>query len=163
VVLPEGEPAAGARVVLGQQHATCGPDGRFELAFSSLPSGADLLAHAPGHEPALHAAFGAGLGKSGEHAVRLVLGPPTLTLRGVVVGAQNRTLKGWTVELDGRDVLTDFGLRDPVHTGADGCFVLTDVPAGVHVVRAWKDRRDLAFRSAPTSAGETGIQIVVYE
>lgn len=163
VLLPEGEPAARARVVLGQQHATCDPEGRFDLVFSSLASGADLLAHAPGHEPAVRAAFGAGLGKSGEHTVRLVLGPPTLTLCGTVSGTDGQPRKGWTVELDGPDVLADFGLRDVVRTGADGGFVLTDVPAGVRVLRAWKERRELAFRSAPTSAGETGITIVAYE
>jgi hypothetical protein len=163
VLLPEGGPAAGARVVLAQQHVTCDPEGRFELVLPSLRSGADLLAWASGHEPALHAAFGAGLGKSGEHSVRLVLGPETLTLSGTVAGADGQPRKGWTVELDGPDVLSDFGLRDPVRTRADGAFVLDDVSAGVHVLRAWKEHRERAFRSAPASAGESGIMIVAYE
>ena len=163
VLLPGGEPAAGARVVLAQQQARCDREGRFELDLAPVRSGADLLAFAPGHEPVLQPAFGATLGRGGEHSVRLVLGPETLTLGGVVLGAQDRTLEGWTVELDGPDVLADFGLRDVVRTGANGRFVLEDVPAGVHVVRAWKDRRDLAFFSPPTSAGETGIRILVTE
>jgi hypothetical protein len=163
VVLPGGEPAAGARVVLGQQQARCAADGRFELELAPVRRGADLLAFAPGHEPVLKPAFGATLGRDGDYTVRLVLGAETLTLSGTVVGAGKRPLEGWTVELEGRDVLTDFGLRDAVHTGADGTFVLNDVPAGVHVVRAWKERREVAFSSAPTSAGETGIEILVPE
>jgi len=163
VLSPEGEPAAGARVVLGQQQATCDADGRFELALAPVPSGADLLAFAPGHEPALQPDFGARLGRSGDQTVRLVLGPQTLTLSGTVAGPDGQPRKGWTVELDGPDVLTDFGLRDVVRTGADGGFVLTDVPAGVHVLRAWKERRELAFRSVPATAGESGITIAVSE
>jgi len=161
VLRPEGEAASGARVVLGRQHARCDARGRFELVLAGDEGRADLVAFEPGREPALHPAFGASLGAGGEHVVRLVLGAETLTLSGSVTDADGRPLKGWTVELDGADVLADFRLREDVRTDADGRFELSDVPAGVHVLRAWRDRRELAFRSAPTSAGESGITIVV--
>jgi hypothetical protein len=161
VLRPEGEPASGARIVLGKQQASCDREGRFELVLSSDPSGADLVAFESGHEPVLRAAFASSLAAGGENTVRLVLGPPTLTLSGQVAGRDARPLKGWTVELDGLDPLAACGLREPVQTDAQGRFVLSDVPAGVHVLRAWKERREHAFGSAPAAAGETGIVIVV--
>lgn len=163
VLRPEGEPAAGAQVVLGQQHAGCDPEGRFELELSADVGSADLVAFEPGHEPVLRPVFGASLGAGGENSVRLVLGPETLTLSGTVVGTNGQPLEGWTVELDGHDLLATFGLREAARTDGDGRFTLGDVSAGVHVVRAWKDRRELAFRSAPAAAGETGISIVAEE
>ena len=163
VLYPEGKPAALARVLLGQQQTTCDREGRFELPLVPVSNSSDLLAFAPGHEPALHPAFALRAGSAAEHYVRLVLGPETLVLSGTVVGEDERGLAGWTVELDGTDVLADFGLRERVRTGADGSFRLTDVPAGVHVVRAWKEDRELAFRSVPAAAGEIGITIVARE
>lgn len=163
VLRPEGEPAAGARVLLGQQQARCDAEGRFELTLAPERSGTDLLAFEPGHEPALRPAFGLGLGAGGEHSVRLVLGPQTLTLDGTVSDANGEPLEGWIVELDELDLLADFGLREPVCTDGEGRFVISDVCAGVHVLRAWRERRELAFHSAPAAAGESGIAIVVVE
>ncbi len=161
VLRPEGEPAPGARVVLGQQHTSCDAEGRFELVLSVDVGAADLLAFEPGRGPVLRPAFGASLGAGGEHSVRLVLGAETLTLSGTVARSNGQPLEGWTVELDELDLLANFGLRELVRTDGEGRFTLGDVPAGVHVLRAWKDQRELAFRSAPAAAGESGIKIVV--
>jgi hypothetical protein len=90
-----------------------------------------------------------------------VLGPPTLTLSGHVRDAEGKPAKNWTVELDGRDLLADLGLREHVRTDAEGAFTLIDVPSGVHVVRAWKERRELASFSDPAEAGAEGVRVVV--
>lgn len=163
VLRPEGEPATGARVLLGHQQARCDGNGRFELALTADANGADLLAFEPGHEPALRPAFGTGLALRGESQVRLVLGPETLALAGTVVGQDGEPRKGWTVELDGLDPLATYGLREALRTDGEGRFQLSEVPAGVHIVRAWKERRELAYRSVPSSAGESGLTIVVAE
>ena len=46
-------------------------------------------------------------------------------------------------------------------TDAEGAFTLVDVPAGVHIVRAWKERRELAHYSDPAEAGSEGVRVVV--
>lgn len=163
VLRPEGGPASGARVALGRQLTQCDAEGRFELELLDGQGAGDLLAFESGHEPALRPAFGAGLEASGEHSVRLVLGPETLDLSGTVVGPSGQPLAGWSVELDELDPLADLGLREQVLTNGNGRFSLGDVPAGVHVLRAWKERRELAFRSTPAAAGESGIVIHVEE
>ncbi|NOT32409.1 MAG: carboxypeptidase regulatory-like domain-containing protein [Planctomycetes bacterium] len=159
VLRPEGDPASEARVVLGAQHARCRADGRFELVLEEQTGAGDLLAFEPGYEPILRPALGASLAAGSTHELRLVLGPSTRSLTGAVLARDGRPLKGWTVELDGIDPLADFGLRERVSTDADGHFVFPDVPAGLHVVRAYAERRELALRSAPIAAGADGLVI----
>jgi hypothetical protein len=161
VFRPEGEPASGARVLLGQQQAHCSADGRFELLLAPHGAGEDLLAFEPGHEPVLRANFTATQTPDEDAELRLVLGPPTHALHGTVVDRDGRPQKGWTVELDEPDPLADSGLRERVRTDAAGSFVITDVPEGIHVVRAWRERAEFAVRSTPIAAGERGLTIVV--
>jgi hypothetical protein len=160
VLRPEGEPASGARVVLGSRQARCDPDGRFELALAGGEAGADLIAFEPGHEPVWHRSEGNGAASPEAGVLRIVLGPETLALSGTVVGHDGLPLPGWTVELDGPDPLRDAKLREPVRTDGEGRFLITDVPAGVHVVRVWRESRELAVRSTPFLAGEQGLEIV---
>ncbi len=161
VLRPEGDPASEARVVLGDQQARCRPDGRFELVLSASSGAGDLLVFEPGYEPVLRPAVGAGLAPGSAPELRIVLGPSTLSLTGVVISRDGRALAGWTVELDGLDPLAAVGLREPTLTDAEGRFVLPDVPSGIHVVRTFAERRELAFRSAPIAAGEEGLVITV--
>ncbi len=160
VLRPEGDPASEARVVLGQEHVRCNPDGRFEFVLTDAPGPADLLAFEPGYEPTLRPALGANLVAGSPTELRLVLGPSTLSLTGSVTALDGRPLEGWTVELDGPDPLAEFGLRERVRTDVAGRFLMADVPAGIHVVRAYAERRELAFRSPPIAAGEIGLVIV---
>lgn len=160
VVLPDGEPAVEARVVLGLQHGRCDRLGHFELALGDEPGDGDLVAFLPGFEPALRPSFAANLAPGHDGEVQLVLGPPTLTLAGTVVDGAGAPLKNWTVELDELDPLATLGLRERVRTDGDGRFVLLDVPTGVHVVRAWKERVEEAYRSLPVDSGATGVSIV---
>lgn len=161
VFLPGGGAAANARIVLGQQHARADAQGRFEFAAPAHQEKADLVAFLSGHEPALQAGFGVDLVAGGTYEARLVLGPPTLTLSGHVRDERGEPAKNWTVELDGLDPLADLGLRERVRTDAEGAFRLTDVPAGIHVVRAWKEQRELARFSDPVDAGSEGVRVVV--
>jgi len=161
VLRGDGTPATGARVVLGKQHARCDPQGRFEMTVADPGGATDLLAFEPGSEPAVRPAFGASLAGGGEFNVRLVLGPETLALAGRVIDREGAGLKGWTVELDGTDLLSDFRLRERVRTDGEGRFEIPDVPVGTHVVRAWRERAEEALRSEPAAAGERGIVIQV--
>jgi hypothetical protein len=161
VLRPEGDPASEARVVLGDQQARCRPDGRFELVLSASSGAGDLLVFEPGYEPVLRPAVGASLAPGSAPELRIVLGPSTLSLTGVVITRDGRALAGWKVELDGLDPLAAVGLREPTLTDAEGRFVLPDVPSGIHVVRTFAARRELAFRSAPSAAGEEGLVITV--
>jgi hypothetical protein len=158
---PDGEPAAGACVLLGPARATCGPDGAFELLAADELGAADLVVFEPGYEPVLWPAFGSGLGPGSSSDLRFVLGPPSGSLSGTVVDRAGRPLAGWSVGLDGIDPLETFDLRAPVRTDPAGRFRIDDVPRGVHVVRAWRERRELASRSAPAAVGSEGLAIVV--
>lgn len=158
VLRPDGELAAGARVKLGGQQTRSSAEGRFELDLSAADGSADLIAHLPGYEPAVLLRFVASAGLQRE--VHLTLGPQALALSGTVIDPSGQPLKGWTVELDGPDPLRDHGLREPARTDLEGRFVLNDVPAGIHVVRAWKAQGDVATFSRPIAAGEPGLTIV---
>jgi hypothetical protein len=160
VFLPDGSPAANARIVLGKQHARADAEGRFELTAPERQPGGDLVAFLSGYEPALHAAFATDLAPGASYQARLVLGPPTTTLSGHVRDSEGRPMKNWTVELDGRDPLADLGLRESVRTDAEGAFTLTDIAAGVHVVRAWKGQHELARTSDPVEAGSDGVIVI---
>ena len=161
VFLPDGSPAANAHIVLGQQHARADAEGRFDLQAPEHQTEGDLVAFLSGYEPALHAAFATDLAAGASYEARLVLGPPSATLSGHVRDAQGIPMKNWTVELDGRDLLADLGLRERVRTDSEGAFTLIDVPSGVHVVRAWKERRELASFSDPAEAGAEGVRVIV--
>lgn len=162
VSTPDGTPAVGARVRLGGQEERAGEDGRFELRVPPTEGLLDLVAFLPGHEPSITPSFVSGGTLGAVHEVRLVLGPPSLTLAGLVLDEHGRPLKNWTVELDGHDALAQLGLRERVRTDETGAFTLVDVPTGVHVVRAWKDRREAAYRSDPVQAGSTGVVVTAF-
>lgn len=161
VLRADGEPAGRAQVVLGDLRTECAADGRFDLLLAGDYQGADLLAWEPGQEPVVRVAFGAGLPASGETFARLVLGPTTLTLEGAVLHEDGTPAGGWTVELDGPDPLASYGLRAPVRSDDGGRFTLTDVPAGSHALRAWKDSPRSAVRSVQAAAGSSGLSILV--
>jgi hypothetical protein len=161
VVRPDGQPADGARVKLGQRLARCTADGRFQLRLDAGLEAEDLIAHLPGFEPAVLARFGANA--SPAYEVRLTLGPETRTLVGTLIDASGHALPGWTVELDGPDVLRDHGLREVVLTDQEGRFTLPDVPAYPQVVRAWREHRERAAFSLPTDPGDPGLTIVASE
>ncbi len=161
VLRPEGDPASEAHVVLGDQRARCRPDGRFELVLTDETASGDLIAFEPGYEPVLRPSVDATLASGSALELCLVLGPSTLTLSGVVITPDGRPVPGWMVELDGLDPLAAAGLREPTTTDAEGRFLLPDVPAGVHMVRAFAERRERAFRSAPIAAGEEGVVLTV--
>jgi len=162
VSLPDGTPAAGAQVSLGGQKERARADGGFELRVPQDEDLLDLVAFLPGHEPSISASFVSGGARGVTHEVRLVLGPPSLTLSGHVLDQHGRPLKNWTVELDGHDPLAQLGLRERVQTDEQGAYTLTDVPSGVHVVRAWKNQREAAFRSDPAQAGSTGLVVSAF-
>lgn len=161
VVRPDGQPADGARVKLGQRLARCTADGRFQLRLDAGLEAEDLIAHLPGFEPAVLARFGASA--SPTYEVRITLGPETRALVGTLIDASGHALPGWTVELDGPDVLRDHGLRAAVLTDQEGRFTLPDVPAYPQVVRAWRENRERAAFSVPTEPGDPGLTIVAGE
>ena len=157
----DGSPAEAARVLLCGQEERADAEGRFELSVLADPARADLVAFVSGYEPALRPAFGGELVPGTTYEVRLVLGSPTTTVSGHVLDHDGNALKNWNVELDGPDPLAELGLRERVRTDSEGAFTLIDVPAGVHILRAWKERRELGYLSAPIEAGASGTTVVV--
>ena len=154
----DGSPAPSALVRLGVAETRTDNDGRFVLDLAS-PSEADLVAFEPGFAPCIRPAYGAGL-VAGEDHTRLVLGEPTLAITGQVVDAEGKPLAGWSVELEGIDPLAALGLRSAARTDRAGRFTLTDVPAGLQILRALKDGHAPVL-STPVDAGASGVKLVV--
>lgn len=87
VVDSHGEPVEGAFVALGDNGCKTDPDGGFVIDSNGVPWNAELRAVLPGAQPALlpSSARPGASAPTWNEPVRLVLGAPTLTLRGRVI------------------------------------------------------------------------------
>ena len=169
VVDESGGGVAGASVRLGELYTTSTrPDGTFALPFGDDLEGASLFAWAPGRRAARVEGLGTRLAASdGDPTpVRLVLGPPPLSIRGRIVRADGTPGAGWKVSLASgtsaslhqaapvwvEDLVA--GRARAVASADDGSFVLGGLDERSYVLRA-RDERDtqLVVETEPVAAG----------
>jgi hypothetical protein len=162
VFLRDGSPAANARILVGRHSERCNREGHFDFPLPSVPADADLLAFLPGHEPARITAYGArfAAGATEDH-VRLVLGPPSLSIAGTVVDSAGRAHKNWIVELAGDDPLGVVIPREVVRTDAQGAFRVPDVPTGWFALRVRRSPHDEGFVTQEFEAGELAARVIL--
>jgi len=175
VVHAGGEPAAGARVVLGNLAPARADDaGGFRIELEPVDEEAALVAALPGFQPAVEPRFGATLAAAdgSPDPVELVLGGPALAITGRVLDAAGGPCAGWTVSLDGAEVTVDeappvlaealaSNRTGPVVTDASGAFRLDGLFEREYVVRAWDVASLLMLESEPTAAGTRGLVLRV--
>jgi hypothetical protein len=101
VVHEDDKPASGARVLLADREAIADKSGRFRMALAPVGPLAPLAAILPGFQPAIVPEYGRVLESTGGHPppVRLVLGPPPLSISGRVLDADGKPARKWTVTL----------------------------------------------------------------
>jgi hypothetical protein len=172
----DGLPATGARVQFGRESTDTLADGSFELPLKDVREDASLVAAKRGWQPALVEEFGRTLTASKEDPppVRLVLGPPSLVLSGVVVDAQKLPLAGWNVSLlDPTEItwhsipaltaedLSAGSSRARHITGADGAFRFDGLCARNYRLQAYERTDLLRGEFGPFAAGAEGVELVI--
>ncbi len=188
VLLPGGQPAAGADVRAGNQSANAADDGAFTLEVRSRDD--DLAAWLVGYQPVIVADVAQLPDVVAARAIDVMLPGTALTIDGWLVAADGTPAKGWHVHLHGGatpvddselPVLTaeDFaaGVRDPedrneqrprrispnlLEIGDDGAFLFGGLRRGQdYVLRAWNEDTLQTALSPPLRAGTRGYRFSV--
>lgn len=164
VFLQDGRAAANARVVVGRHNERCDARGHYDFSLPSVPEDADLMAFLGGYEPARITRYGArfAVGATEDH-VRLVLGPPSRSIAGLVVDEEGRPHKNWLVELAGDDPLGVAIARDVVRTDGSGAFRVPDVPEGWFALRVRRSPHDDGFVTQEFEAGTEDARVVLQD
>lgn len=178
IVLDEAlQPAANATVRLYTHTTKTDASGRFRLVTKDwIPEDAPLVAGKPGIQPAIVTGFGA-LVAPGAPPVpeqRLVLGGPSLAIRGRVVDAEDRALSNWqVVVLDGVNLTPGMlpstraeSLADEEQGGGatsrhDGSFVIRGLARRAYVLRCFDLKSLVSFESEPIEAGRHDVVLRV--
>jgi len=166
VLRAEGTPAKKAKVRLDDLATQTDADGRFELEKGWAQPAAPLVAALPGLQPALVPGAGAWMEQEfPPPPVHLVLGGPTLSIRGVVLDAAGQPRGGLQVGLfDGTvatpdqvpfELVEDLARGKKVETKSDrkGAFELEGLAARTYVLQVFDPKSLLLVRSDPVPAG----------
>jgi hypothetical protein len=175
VLLPDGDPAVGARVRLGDLSAQTGDDGRYALPLvTQLDDELPLAAGLDDHAPALIERYGATVNAAQPltppEAV-LQLGP-ALAIGGVLLDQTGEPASGWQIQLhDGTEISR---MRFPpelaekvgkgiisASTKADGKFRLTNLLPRDYTLLARNQKTLQTFYSDPIPAGDTDVVLRV--
>jgi len=146
VALPDGSPAAGAQVSVGDAQTLAGPDGAFELAVPVPAPTADLVARLEPHAPVRAAGVGRDLLAGDVEGLAPRFGAPGLALEGRIVDGEGTPQKRWSVE-----ALDPSGEPAGIarHTRKDGVFRIDGLGPGPHTLIArGRDRDELAVALA---------------
>lgn len=166
VVHADDKPAPGARVLLGSQEATADKAGRFRMALAPTEPTTPLAAVLTGFQPAVVPDYGRVLESTDRHPqpVRLVLGPPPLSISGHVLDVDGKPARKWTVTLVQGTVLSQFQIpvitaeritasrESQAVTGKDGSFRLGGLRDIAYRLQAWNEE-GLMIQSPPIRAG----------
>jgi hypothetical protein len=175
VVSPEGTPVAGADVALGGHTARTNVQGRFVLALTWIPPLADLVAVAPGFQPAILVDYSTIVAEAGGSPPPLwvVLGTPTLRITGRVVREGGAPASGMRVSIvDGTPWLPGSmpptwlesmaaGSDRDTRTAEDGSFALEGLSERDYRVQAWSAETLELVRSGPVPAGTEGLVLTL--
>jgi hypothetical protein len=170
VVHEDDSPAEGARVILVDNEAKTDGQGRFRLELRSADPETPLVAILRGFQAAVMPEYGRVLKATDGHPppVRLVLGPPPLSIAGHVFNADGQACPKWTVALVQGTGVSQY--RIPVITAEDlssgaevravtdgkGAFRLSGLRNIAYQLRAWgKDGR--MIQSEPIQAGSEDV------
>jgi RNA polymerase sigma-70 factor (ECF subfamily) len=176
VVQADEKPAPGARVHLAGVEVVADTEGRFRLPLRRVDADAPLVATFAGFQPAVVPEYGAVLDSTDLHppSIRLVLGPPQLSITGLVLGGEGTPQSSWTVALLDPLVLTPN--RIPALTAEkltanaepncvtrkDGRFRIEGLRNVPYRLRAW-NREGAVIHSDPIQAGSQDIVLRVPE
>jgi protocatechuate 3,4-dioxygenase beta subunit len=170
VVHEDGSPAEGARVILVDGEAKTDAQGRFRLELRSAEPETPLVAILKGFQPAVLPEYGRVLRATDGHPppVRLVLGPPPLSIAGHVLDTDGKACPKWTVALaQGTGVSQhripvitaenlSSGAEVRASTDGKGAFRLSGLRNIAYQLRAWgKDGR--MIQSEPIQAGSEDV------
>lgn len=175
VLLPDGNPAVGARVRLGDLSAQTGDDGRYALpVVTQLADELPLAAGLDDYAPALIERYGAtvntALPLTPPEAV-LQLGP-ALSISGVLLEAAGEPATGWQIQLhDGTEISRmqfppDLAERVgkgliSTSTKGDGKFLLTNLLPRDYTLLARDQKTLQTFYSDPIPAGDNDVVLRV--
>ena len=171
VTFPDGSPAEGAEVRLGQSKTTTDRDGRFELPRRAwTPDDTILIAMLRGWQPAVWGE----IGPAPEEAMRV--GPLALTLPGRSLAISGRVelsngkpAEGWRVVLKDPTVIdhnnnpppTTENLGDPfsslVRTDERGRFEANELADRAYTLRFWHPETYVVFELGPIPAGAVDV------
>lgn len=174
VVHADGTPAAFAQVHFDDTSEKADRLGAFRWASGVQPArGVSLIATSAGVQPAcMEQCSDALLAKPGEPLfVKLELGPPTLSIRGRILTADDRPCADWRVQLASGTVLIEgrfpmslaehFGATERgeahVRTGPDGRFELRGLSPRDYDLLAFDEKTLLALRREAVPAGSDGL------
>lgn len=175
VLLPDGGPAARARVRLGMTNARAGDDGRFALPIVEyLDDGLALAAGLDEYGPAVIESFGATVNGNRPEAppdVVLQLGP-MLEIRGVLLGEDGEPASSWQVSLHDATLISRRkfppdaaeGLgkgSSSASTDQDGRFRLHSLLPREYTLLVRNTETLQSFYSAPIEAGDTNVVLRV--
>ncbi|MDP6520029.1 MAG: hypothetical protein QF411_09035 [Planctomycetota bacterium] len=177
VLLPDGSPAGGAEVALGEQLVRADPAGRFALSSPpEPPEDVVLAAGLKGYAPALVENFGVlirAAAPSDPEETDLWLGAGDLTITGLVQDAAQQPLRRWEVQpLEPLQLCERHGLLRTVEglgrgangkarTGLQGTFSLSGLLPRSYTLRVWNPETLASFVSDPIPAGTRGVRITV--
>jgi protocatechuate 3,4-dioxygenase beta subunit len=174
VVHEDGQPAPGSRVHLEGVDAAADAEGRFRLPLRHVDAKTPLVATLAGFQPAIVPDYDAVLEATDLHppSIRLVLGPPPLSISGRVLGSDGAPQAKWRVSLLDPMVLTPY--RAPAATaekltsnaeatsvtGDDGRFRLEGLRSAAYRLQAW-NHEGAMIRTDPIQAGAQDVVIRV--
>ena len=177
IVVHEDETAApGARVHLAGVNAVADAEGRFRLPLRRVDADTALVATLAGFQAAVVPDYGAVLESTDLHppSIRLVLGPPPLSITGLVLGRDGTPQGSWTVALLDPLVLTPHQIpsltaekltanaEPKCVTRKDGRFRIDGLRNTAYRLRAW-NRDGAVIHSDPIPAGSQEVVLRVPE
>ena len=178
VLLPDRQPAPGAKVHFDSASTKTDEAGRFRLAYDpeeTFEEATALVAARVGYGPAVVRDFGAVMNASrpsGPAAQELVLAED-LSISGRVLDVHGQPLRGWRLALLDGAALSRWqipittvenlalGPSFPVSSAVDGSFTLSGLEDREYRVHAWDPDSLVRIESGPVAAGTRDLELRV--
>jgi hypothetical protein len=179
VVRAQGQPATAAEVRLGDARTNTDANGAFKLVLPKrVPKGWSLVATERGSQGTSIEDFARVVSESqgDPDPVRLVLGPPPLSIKGRVLDLERKPLANWTVRLADataieHDVAAGMTIEsltahsgradEEEQTNAEGWFEIGGLFDRTYVVSAYDRETLLRIDSAPIRAGTRDAELIL--